>query len=126
MPALAGVLFLTAGRAAAEPPGSLRDGAWTWGYVIPGKIPGSVPFVFPGGSSCSLETAAAYLGTPNVVLMNSAWSAPGHLERLKTFRRVLCAISIRDPAEAGRLSAFSKKYPNIVGAMIDDFYPVQE
>jgi hypothetical protein len=33
-PALAGLLFLTAGHAAAEPPGALRDGAWTWGYVI--------------------------------------------------------------------------------------------
>ena len=39
---------------------------------------------------------------------------------------MLCAIPVRKPAEAARLSAFSKKYPNIVGAMIDDFYPLQE
>jgi len=113
--------------AAAEPPASLRDATWTWGYVIPGKVPGKVPFT-PDGSSCSLETAAEYLGTPNVVLMNSEWAEPGHLERLTACKRVVCAISrsLRDPAEAARLSAVSKKYPNIVGAMIDDFYPVDQ
>ena len=124
---LVGLLALGIGRGvAAEPPVSLRDASWTWGYVIPGKIPGPAPFVFPGPSSCSLETAATYLGTPNVVLMNSQWSAPGHLERLTHCKRVLCAISIRNPAEAARLSAFSKKFPNVVGAMIDDFFPVEE
>ncbi len=124
---LAGLLTLGVGRSvAAKPPVSLRDGVWTWGYVIPGKIPAAVPFVFPGESSCSLETAATYLGKPNVVLMNSQWSTPGHLERLTHCKRVLCAISVRDPAEAARLSAFSKRHANIVGAMIDDFYPVQE
>ena len=111
--------------AAAEPPASLRDGAWTWGYVIPGKLPGHVPFVFPDGSSCSLETAAEYLGTPNVVLMNAKWAEPGHLERLTSCRRVLCAIQVDDAAGAAKLSAMSKKYRNIVGAMIDDFYPVE-
>ena len=47
---LAGLLTLGVGRpVAAKPPVSLRDGAWTWGYVIPGKLPAAVPFVFPGG-----------------------------------------------------------------------------
>ena len=118
----AGIAALGMDRlAAAGEPASLRDGAWTWGYVIPGKLPGPVPYVFPRGSSCSLETAAKYLDTPNVVLMNDEWAAPGYLERMAPFKRVLCAIPVRKPAEAARLSAFSKKHPNIVGAMIDDF-----
>lgn len=122
----AAVAFACAGPARGEEPTSLADRTWTWGYVIPGKIPGHVPFVFPNGSGCSLETAATYLGTPNVVLMNYTWAAPGYLERLTGFKRVLCAIAVRDVAAAARLSALSKKYPNIIGAMIDDFYPVQE
>ena len=62
----------------------LRSQAWTWGYVISGAIPGEVPFV--GKSGCSLETAAAYLGTPNVVFMNGMHALdalqPAMLERL--------------------------------------------
>ncbi len=103
-------------RSATGPDVGLRD---------PGKLPGPVPFVFPDGSSCSLETAAEYLGTPNVVLMNAKWAEPGHLERLTSCRRVLCAIQVHDAAGAAKLSALSKKHPNIVGAMIDDFYPVE-
>jgi hypothetical protein len=117
--------------AAAEPPASLRDQAWTWGYVIHGKLPGDVPFVFPGGSGCSLETAATYLGTPNVVLMNGiadgksdAWTS-SDLDRLKGCKRVLCAIHADDAAAAAKVSALSSQYPNIVGAMIDDFYPAE-
>lgn len=120
------VAFAGLGPARGEESASLADRTWTWGYVIPGKVPGHVPFVFPNGSGCSLETAATYLGTPNVVLMNYNWSAPGHLERLTGFKRVLCAIGVRDAAAAAKLSALSKKYPNILGAMIDDFYPVEE
>ena len=120
--------------AAAEPPASLRDAAWTWGYVIPGKIPGQVPFVFSGQSRCSLETAATYMGTPNVVLMNGIADTPkeknqwtsSDLERLKGCKRVLCAVQVHDIASAAKISELSKTYPNIVGAMIDDFYPVEE
>ena len=86
-----------------------------------GQATGPVPYVFPRGSSCSLETAATYLGTPNVVLMNYEWPTPGYLERMALFKRVLCGIPVRKPADAARLSTASKKYPNIVGGMIDDF-----
>ena len=63
----------TAAEAAA-----LVDQTWTWGYVIQGPLPGRVPFIsasgsppFDGVSSCSLETGARFIGTPNVVFMNS-------------------------------------------------------
>ena len=146
---LAGLLsaISSAAAVAAETPASLRDGAWTWGYVIRGKIPGDVPFVFPGGSGCSLETAATYLGTPNVVLMNGVADAPPgeppawminsvaegnpnwwtteDLDRLKGCKRVLCTLHAGDAATAAKISALSKQYPNVVGAMVDDFYPTE-
>jgi hypothetical protein len=128
-------LFSTAGSppAGAEQPTSSRDAAWVWGYVISGKLPGDVPFVGEGGSRCSLETAATYLGAPNVVLMGVNWTDAGYIERvakdmerLAGCKRVLVQISASEPALAAKVSALSKRYPNIVGAMIDDFYPVEE
>ena len=117
------VLCTAQAAVVAGPPESFRDSVWTWGYVIPDKVPGPVPFVFPGNASCSIETAAAYFGTPNVVLMNYDWSKPGRLERLTACKRVLCAIPMSKAAGvAAELSALSKKHPNIVGAMIDDFF----
>jgi hypothetical protein len=96
--------------------------------VIPGKIPDKVDWVgdtvppYPNGeSSCSLETGAAYLGTPNVILMYCNWSDPRYMDRLKGCKRVLCSLQDRSVGAAAALSALSKKYPNIVGGIIDDF-----
>lgn len=123
--------------AQAQPPASLRDAVWSWGYIIHGKIPGQVPFVFEGESGCSLETAAEYFGIPNVVLMNGTtetgkwgegWTEED-LQRLKGCKRVLCVLHLRDPRGAAKaaanISALSKKYPNVFGAMIDDFFPIE-
>lgn len=102
----------------------LRDKAWTWGYVIPGDLPGDVPFV--GKSSCSLETAAQYLGTPGVVFMNSNHQretlTPEYLDRLRACPRILCGLQHGAYAETARMvSNLSRSYPNIVGGLIDDF-----
>lgn len=112
---------------------SLRDKAWTWGYVIQGSLPGKVPFIsdsgrapFHGTSSCSLESGAELLGTPNVVFMNSNHDrntlTPDCLDALGSRRRVLCALQHGQYADtARRVSALSKQYPQIVGGLIDDF-----
>lgn len=143
--ALAGLVFTAApggpwAAAAESPPAesgsrsvSPIDQTWTWGYVIPGPLPGKVPFIsesglspFDGVSNCSLETGARYLGTPNVVFMNSnhdrATLNPAHLDRLGGCKQVICGLqhgAYRETASA--VSAISKKYPNIVGGLIDDF-----
>ena len=79
----AGILFLMVDSvAAAAESKSLCDKTWTWGYVIEGELPADVPFVSSwssrpkrfthrGKSSCSLETAARYMRTPNVMFLNS-------------------------------------------------------
>jgi hypothetical protein len=130
----AGAAGMAAGRLAAEePPASLRDRTWTWGYVIEGKLPGKVPFItdtgnmpFDGTSSCSLETGARYLGTPNVVYMNSNHNrntlTAENLARLASCRQILCALQHGAYADTAKsVSGFSKKYPQIVGGLIDDF-----
>jgi hypothetical protein len=109
---------------AAEPSSLLRDRAWTWGYVIPGQVPGDVPFV--GKSTCSLEAGAAMLGTPNVVFMNScddrATLTDEYLRRFDTCKQVICALQHNAYADAAkRVSSLSKSHPNITGALIDDF-----
>ncbi len=112
---------------------ALRDKAWTWGYVIQGSLPGKVPFIsdsgrapFHGTSSCSLESGAELLGTPNVVFMNSNHNrntlAPDFLDALHSCRRVICALQHGQYADTARkVSALSKQYPQIVGGLIDDF-----
>lgn len=103
---------------------SLQSKAWTWGYMIAGDVPGEVPFV--GRSHCSLETAAAYLGTPNVVFMNSnhdrSTLTPEHLDPLAGCERIICGLQHGAYAEtARRVSALSRTRPNIVGGLIDDY-----
>ena len=125
----AGVASLLLDRpAVAGEPASLRDGVWTWGYVIQGPLPGKVPFIsdsgrppFDGSSSCSLEAAAKYLGTPNVLVLNDNWSQPGFLDCLAGCKRVLLAIGDRSAGAAAQASRLSKQYPNIAGVIIDDF-----
>ncbi len=128
------LLAITATSPAAEEQGpSLVDRAWTWGYVIEGKLPGKVPFIsdsggtpFNGTSSCSLETGARYVNTPNVVFLNSNHNrntlTAENMARLASCKRVLCALQHGAYADtAKKVSAFSKKYPQIVGGLIDDF-----
>jgi hypothetical protein len=105
-------------------PVTLRDKTWTWGYVIPGKPPGEVPFV--GKSTCSLEAGAALVGTPNVVFMNSNHNrntlTPEHLDRLAASKQVICALQHGQYADTARkVSALSKDRRQIVGGLIDDF-----
>lgn len=134
MLAFAGLFAITASRpASAEPPTSLRDRAWIWGYVIDGKLPGKVPFInspgvprFQGTSSCSLETGAQYIGTPNVVFMNSnhdrATLTPKFLDPLVNCRQMICALQHGKYKETAKaVSSVSLKYKNIVGGLIDDF-----
>lgn len=120
-------------RAGAAEPGSLIDRVWTWGYIIQGPLPGKVPFISESGappfnatSSCSLETGARYLGTPNVVFMNSNHNmntlTAEYLDPLAKCGHVICALQhgkYRETAKA--VSGISKKYKNIVGGLIDDF-----
>ena len=103
---------------------SLQSKAWTWGYVIEGETPGDVPFV--GRSYCSLETAAGYLGTPNVVFMNSNHDqgtlTPAYLDPLTGCERVICGLQHGAYAETARqVSALSLTRPQIVGGLIDDY-----
>jgi len=102
----------------------LKDKMWTWGYVIAGKTPEKVPFVGP--SSCSLETAAAYIGTPNVVFMNSNHNinslSPECFGHVALCKQVICALQHGKYKEtAERVSRLSKEHPNIIGGLIDDF-----
>ncbi len=103
---------------------SLRDKAWTWGYVISGPLPGDVPFV--GKCSCSLETAAQYIDTPGVVFMNSNHDrttlTPEYLDPLAACDRVICGLQHGAYAETARqVSELSLTRPQIVGGLIDDY-----
>jgi hypothetical protein len=120
-------------RAADAQTVALRNKSWTWGYVIEGPLPGKVPFIsqsgrppFDGTSSCSLETGADWLGTPNVIYMNSNHNRntliADCLDRLARCRQVICALQHGQYADtARRVSEISKQYPKIIGALIDDF-----
>lgn len=112
---------------------SLREKTWTWGYVIDGEIPGRVPFIsdsgkapFDGISSCSLETGAEYLGTPNVIYMNSNHDlnslTPELLNRIKFSNQIICALQHGKYKETAKaVSSLSVQYKNIIGGLIDDF-----
>ena len=133
-----GVLDLGTGRlAGAAEPTSLCDKTWTWGYVIEGELPAEVPFIsswssrpkrftYRGKSSCSLETGARYMRTPNVMFLNSLHDIKAlnskSLAPLSSCKRVVCALQKGKYAESAKvISELAKKHPNITGAIIDDF-----
>jgi len=110
----------------------IREKAWTWGYVIPKSVegPGDVPYVGvatqTGKSWCSLETAASYLGTPNVIFKNSMHDkntlTDEYIEPIASSDKIICSLPFTALAEtAKRVSALSLKHTNITGAIIDDF-----
>ncbi len=97
---------------------------WIWGYVMK-EVPERLPFMNQA-TYCSLETAASYFGADNVVFMNSAHGIDNLSDELLHWvggsRQIICALSHGAYAEsAAKVSEFSLRYPNITGAIIDDF-----
>ncbi len=101
-----------------------NNNLWVWGYILK-SIPGNVPFV-PFETWCSLETACSYIRAENAVFMNSTSSMDALedslFDRLNCCRNVICGLDHKNYLEcAERISLFSKRHPNIGGAVIDDF-----
>ena len=109
---------------------------WVWGYVLD-QVPGKSYFL-DGATSCSLETGAKYLGADNVFWLNPLHSQDAicdwQIERLQDFSTVfsgLTHIETNGPGKGGwrteyyesamKVAKLSLRYPNIKGAIIDDF-----
>jgi len=110
----------------------MNNDLWVWGYTLD-KCPGRVPYA-ERLSRCSLETAADYLGADNVVYMDGTHNIdllnPEQMKRLSKFKRVICGLTHIEEADgwhlyykeaARRVSELSLQFPNITGALIDDF-----
>jgi len=106
---------------------------WVWGYTLK-TVPGNVPYVENRRSYCSLEDGARYLGADNLVYMDSAHDLgalnPAQMERLSAFKQVVCGLTHIEEADgwhlfyeeaARKVSELSLRFPNITGAIIDDF-----
>jgi hypothetical protein len=119
---------------------NIRKKIHSWGYVLD-EVPGNVPFVF-GGTRCSLETAADYIGSKNLIYMNSMYGPeqlkkrhpsvhPGfgegtlsdkYFRHLSKYDSVMCALEHGRYAEcAEEISRFSLTHPTVKGAVFDDF-----
>ena len=109
---------------------------WVWGYVLD-SVPGKAFFV-DKSTSCSLETGAKYLQADNVFWLNGLHTldafSESQCERLRDIPSViggLTHIEANGPGKgnwqiyyveaAEKLARLSLKYPNIKGAVIDDF-----
>ena len=109
---------------------------WLWGYTLD-TVPGSAFYVH-GATRCSLETAADYLQVSNVCWMNSLHTMEclneKQCERLQKYDTVFCGLThIEHGGEgsgnwellykecAAKIAQLSKKFPNIKGAILDDF-----
>ncbi|MBE6356608.1 MAG: hypothetical protein E7058_05800 [Lentisphaerae bacterium] len=109
---------------------------WVWGYTLD-KVPGPSYFV-NGPTSCSLETAADYLGCSNLCWMNSLHSMDAicdqNFTRLERFESILCGLTHIEhdypgsgkwemfyKESAAKIAEYSRKYPNIKGVILDDF-----
>lgn len=96
---------------------------FVWGYVQK-TVPSCVPFVLHD-SYCSLETACDYMHADSAVFMNSTHNindlCPDLLHYLDG-RNVVCGLTHGAYKEcAEKVSLMSLQFPNITGAIIDDF-----
>ena len=97
---------------------------WIWGYVMK-NVPEKLPFM-QQATYCSLETAASYFGADNTIFCNSfhGIDALGDelLGHIAPSKEIICGLTHGAYAEsAARVSELSLRYPNITGAIIDDF-----
>lgn len=109
---------------------------WVWGYTLD-QIPGPSYFV-SGSTRCSLETAAKYLDCANICWLNSLHSmeclTEKNCERIQEFESVLCGLThiengypgsgdwnLLYKESAAKIAELSLKFPNIKGAILDDF-----
>jgi len=98
---------------------------WIWGYVMK-NIPENLPFMHQA-TYCSLETARDYFKADNVIFCNSFHGMDaindellGHISASK---EIIVGLTHGAYAEsAAKVSEYAEKYPNITGAIIDDFY----
>ena len=123
------------------------DHVFNWGYMLD-QVPAMVPFI-SGPATCSLETAADYLGAKNIIYMNSMygrvelqerrknpdpaslamyehlaenWLSDRHFRRLAKYDTVICALEHHNYLEsAAAISRLSLQYRNIKGVLFDDF-----
>ena len=113
-----------------------REKFWVWGYILD-TVPGKAPFV-DGNTSCSLETAVKYMGCEGAFWMDGLHSLDAlceeRMERIKHIPNIIAGLThvesngpglggwkilYREAAE--KISELSLKYPQIKGAVIDDF-----
>ena len=125
----------------------ILDHVYNWGYILD-KVPSMVPFI-SGSATCSLETAADYLGAKNIIYMNSMygkvdllerrknpdpasiamyeglaenWLSERHFRRLSKYNSIICALEHHNYLEsAAAISRLSLQYKNIKGVLFDDF-----
>jgi hypothetical protein len=104
----------------------IRNKLWMWGYTQE-QIGVTIPFSGASASHCSLESAADYFGMPNTVFMNSlhTWDrTEENLAFLHSSRKVICALPHGQQAYiegARKISELSLRFPQITGAVMDDF-----
>ena len=121
---------------------SLREKIWIWGYVLD-QIPGGMPYTLSGATYCSLETAADYLGSDNLIYMNSRFNSEKvkscssggapvpsdfgdlsdkYFQHIGHSGNVICCLQNGNWVEsAAKISEFSLTHSNIKGAIFDDF-----
>lgn len=103
---------------------SLRDKFWMWGYTDE-----HAARIRPQGDTkgfCSVERAVSYFGFSNAVFMNTFFSfekVEEHLLHLKDCKEILCGLppGIASVDGARRISELSLNFPQIKGAVLDDF-----
>ena len=96
---------------------------FVWGYVQK-TVPSCVPFVLHD-SHCSLETACDYMHADSAVFMNSTHKMDELCPELLHYldgRNIVCGLTHGAYKEcAEKVSLISLQFPNITGAIIDDF-----
>lgn len=109
--------------------GTVRDHLWTWGHVA-GSYTGE--FGLDQVSTIGPAQAAAYLGVPNLVMVSYHGKPEPPYEpcaqELSGLRQVVWSVvggggtSRGFEEELGATQRLAAQFPNITGAMMDDFF----
>lgn len=109
---------------------NLSEQLWLWSHPAGSHNTGCK---LPGASSITPVDAARFMGIPNVIMVRYGGHPQpedfvSHLEPLKNVPKVIWSVigdssTKQTKADDTELLRLTPKYPNLKGAMMDDFFP---
>ena len=112
--------------AAAEADDTVRDRLWLWGHPAGCHTQNPTQWGLPGSSRITPAEAAAWLGTPNLLMVRYDIEPKppfgDYARPMRALRRVVWSIEGGGGADVGPVLELRGALPNLRGVIMDDYF----